>query len=628
VTEPPRSRRPTQREPRKTATLSRNPVIGRVLGGCEIMGVLGKGGMATVYRGRQARLKRDVAVKILDPKRCRDPEEVRQFVLEAQTMSKFNHPNVIGVFGVGEEDETHFLLLELVEAGSLYDLLKEAGRLTPEETITFACQMASGLAMAHERGVVHRDIKPHNVLVAEGRQMKITDFGLAIMDEDGSGGALGSKNKVVGTPHYMSPEQVDAIEVDRRTDVYALGASMYHMVTGKPMFQAKSVVELLLKQISDEPEPPHTRCSEVPTWLSEVILKAVAKDRRVRYQRCEDLIRDLERRGVTPDKVKAPPPPPPPAALMEHTAPLRLVPQPVRAPRSPLVTFGTAALLLTAAVLGALLQGELKLVLFEPQVTQQELIEEQASHSLLSLERRLEADALDLATKARQLGDFASTYAGSGAALEAKAKASESLAAHQAEEKSAVSKALKSAQAEREARRLGPALDALGKLKPGLSAEAMQPATKLRAEIEAELQSLGVSWVSGGSFLSGEDKRRRERFLDGFYVQTREVSCRDYAIFVAAKKHAAPAGWGGPTPPEASLDLPVTGVSAKDAVAYAKWWGGRVPKTYEWEKAARGTQGHAWPWGADALDPSRCVWGVGAKLAKVGTHPKDRSPFG
>ena len=611
-----------------------DPLLGATLGDYRLVEVLGKGGMATVYLGR--RQGRNVAVKVLDPRRCKNPDEIKQFLREAQTMQRIDHPNVVRVFGVGEQDEKHYLTLELIRSGSLEDLLTaQGGKLSVDEAVDYARQIASGLAQAHRLKIVHRDIKPANVLVDEGPQLKITDFGLAMM-VDGSQGALG-KCKVVGTPHFMSPEQIDGVVCDGRTDIYALGASLYQLVTGTTPFSGKSLVELLTKHSSEPLQPPHERDRSVPRWLSDVIVKTMAKQRGDRYQRCEELLTELEARqfGASVDPAaeaeRAAPPPPPPQALLEARPPVKLKPQGLGQRRHPVIRYGLAALVLAALGLVGVGQGAVRAVFFAPEVDQQALYDEQASQALASLRRQLdlgvESSERELRLAAERYRDFTSAYLGTPAGVEASALAESSLERARASEEAALGRLLATARERFAQRRLGPALDALAGAPADLSEEAAAPLLELRAEIEAELGRLGLAWIPEGNALVGEGVNQRERFLTGFYLQLREVTRGDFQAFLAATSSAPPRGWPAGALSAEQATSPVTGVTWQQASAYARWRGWRLPRSSEWEKAARGASGQRWPWG-EAAERERCNWGPEAELAAVGSHPRDRSPFG
>jgi len=607
--------------------------LGRVLGGCEIKGVLGKGGMATVYLANQQGLDRDVAVKILSSRLTQKKREVDQFFREAKTIAALEHPNIVSIYGVGEQDETYFLILQLIRGGSLMDQIRarQSPKVPIETAIEYTKQIAKGLHVAHAKGIIHRDIKPHNVLV-HGEVLKITDFGLAMID-DGSGGAFG-KGRVVGTPHYMSPEQVDGNPVDGRTDLYALGCSLYQMITGAPPYSAGSTIDLLLKHVSESPIPPREREPSCPEWLSQVTLRLIAKDASARYQTGQELIDDLSQ-GSAQAVVAAPEAPEEPKAepLLLQSAPAPLKAAPVQARRSPLVAYG--AILVLGLALGlagaghsavsALVQDE------EPKDHSQdraELLEEGALRALARLEKELIQNKEPHAAAAAHLRTFAAKHEGRSAAKAALEKAQgHEKAAEEARSKvyrdglEAVDVALK-------AKQLGPALDLLTALEPKLEIEAERAELAKRLEAtKAKLAKLGVAWVTPGEFLLGEGQTQVSRYGDGFYVQLREVSAAAYAEYVAATGADAPPGWVDGEPAAQDRERPVTNVSTKEAMAYAEWRGMRLILTSEWEKAARGTDGRRWPWG-DEAEETRCRWGLEIDLAPCGATQSDVSPYG
>lgn len=600
---------------------------GRVLGGCEILSKLGEGGMATVYLARQQGLDRSVALKVLSPKLCQNPREVTQFFQEAKTIAALEHPNIVSIYAVGEQDEVRFLVLQLIQGGSLQDLLKaRGGKVAVKEAVEYARQIARGLDVAHAKGIYHRDIKPHNVLV-HGEVIKITDFGLALMD-DGSGSAFG-QGKVVGTPHYMPPEQVDAKQIDGRADLYALGASLYQMVTGAPPFAAGSTIDLLLKHVSEPPRPPHQVDRSCPEWLSRVILRLLAKDPGERYQQARELIEDLDREGSAasaPAKKAAPER----ESLLLQASLAPLQPEPVKRARSPLVTYGAVLVLGLGLGLAGLGHGALAAVLADgtpPPDNRLEVLEEGASEALARVLKELEP-AADPAEAAALLRGFARSHEGRKAAKLALTKAEEFETAAAAARTKALEDSLAQSKAALAAGKPGPALDLLAAAEARLTAGEQSPAlVAQRDAAKALLAERGVAWVSPGEFLLGEGEGQVKRYLEGFYLLLLEVSCADYARYVAETHAAAPAGWvEGEPPPEDRL-RPVTGVSAEEAAAYATWRGMRLPLSNEWEKAARGTDGRTWPWG-DEAEPTRCRWGAEVTLAPCGATETDKAPSG
>lgn len=607
-----------------------DPQIGRVLGGCEIKSQLGKGGMATVYLAMQQGLDREVAVKVLSPRLTKKKTEVDQFLQEAKTIAALEHPNIVSVYGVGEQDETRFLVLQLIRGGSLQDHLRtlDSKKVPIPTAIEYTKQIAKGLHVAHAKGIIHRDIKPHNVLV-HGDVLKITDFGLAVMDDGSAGNAFG-KGRVVGTPHYMSPEQVDANEVDGRTDLYALGCSLYQMITGAPPFKAPSTIDLLLKHVSETPIPPHEIEASCPEWLSKVTLRLIAKDADARYQTGQELIDDLTAQG-SKAAIEAP------AEVVEsillQAAPPPLKAAPIKARRSPLLAYGLILVLglglglagFGHSVVTAVIQDE------EPQDHSQDrtkLLEEGAVKALARLEETLVREKAPHLMAAAQLQTFAAKHKGRPAAEAALAKAKDHEVAAEAARAKAFNEGLAAIDAALSAKTYGPALDLIVALEPKLDTdpERGEVATR-RKTTEEVLAKRGVAWIPPGEFLLGEGSTQVSRFADGFYLQLREVSCADYAEFVAETGANSPATWVDGEPAAQDRERPVTRVSALDAIAYAKWRGMRLPLSSEWEKAARGTEGGRWPWG-DEPDPKLCRWGLEIDLSPCGATPSDKSPYG
>ncbi|MEY2980900.1 MAG: Serine/threonine-protein kinase PknB [Planctomycetota bacterium] len=268
------------------------------LPGFRLLGVLGRGGWGTVYRAEQVSLGREVALKVLSEERLGDPMFVGRFQAEARAAARLHHPNVVQVFDVDHAEGRWFYSMELMHGGSLEQRLKREGRLPTEAAIEAIRDAARGLAFAEEMRIVHRDIKPDNLMVDRHGHVKIADLGLAQTDDD-SGGSR------AGTPHFMSPEQVPRQSLDHRSDLYSLGCTFYRLTTGKTPFQGDSVKQILRAQLEDEAEPAHARNPELPSAVGEVIEKLMAKAPEERYQSAAELIADLDallappaRRGV------------------------------------------------------------------------------------------------------------------------------------------------------------------------------------------------------------------------------------------------------------------------------------------------------------------------------------------
>jgi serine/threonine protein kinase len=253
---------------------------------------IARGGMAEVYLARDQSLNRPVALKALFPEFAREPSFVERFRREAQAAANLNHPNIVSIYDWGQESGTYFIVMEFVEGRSLRELIHSEGPLEPGQAADIAAEIASALAFAHRSGVVHRDVKPGNVLLTESGTVKVTDFGIA---RAGTSDGLTQTGSVMGTATYFSPEQAQGLAVDGRSDVYSVGIVLYEMVCGVPPFTAESPVSVAYKHVREEPIAPTLRNPAVPPALEQIILSALAKDPEHRYQSADDLRADILR---------------------------------------------------------------------------------------------------------------------------------------------------------------------------------------------------------------------------------------------------------------------------------------------------------------------------------------------
>jgi len=258
----------------------------------EIERELARGGMADVYLATDRQLQRKVAVKVLFPEFARDPSFVERFRREAQNAASLNHPNIAAVYDWGQERGTYYIVMEYVEGRSLRDIIRAEGTVPPVAAAQIATELADALAFAHRRGVVHRDVKPGNVLITATGQVKLTDFGIAANQFDASQG-LTQTGAVMGTATYFSPEQAQGHPVDGRSDVYSLGVVLYEMLTGVPPFSGESPVAVAMKHVREAPPPMSSRVPDVPPSLEAIVNAALTKDIDVRYQSAEEMRVDL-----------------------------------------------------------------------------------------------------------------------------------------------------------------------------------------------------------------------------------------------------------------------------------------------------------------------------------------------
>jgi len=256
---------------------------------------LARGGMADVYLARDQLLDRPVAVKVLFPQYAADPSFVQRFRREAQDSANLNHPNIVGVYDWGEESGTYFIVMEYVAGRSLADVLRQEGTLLPARAADIGIDMAAALGFAHKNGVVHRDVKPGNVLLATDGQVKVTDFGIARAISAAQDDDLTQTGQVMGTATYFSPEQAQGRPVDPRSDVYSLGVVLYEAVCGRPPFRGEDALAVAYQHVQEQPTPPSQINADVDPTLEAIILKCLAKNPAGRYPSAEDLRADLRR---------------------------------------------------------------------------------------------------------------------------------------------------------------------------------------------------------------------------------------------------------------------------------------------------------------------------------------------
>ena len=280
-----------------------DPWLGRVVDGrYRVQARLGTGGMGVVYRVEHLHLGKTAAMKVLSPETAAKPEMIRRFRLEAQSVSKLNHPNIVQTFDFGQSDGALYLVMEYIKGDDLSSLLRREGPWTWARAARFFAQVCSGLTEAHEAGIVHRDLKPENLMVVKrregGEHAKVLDFGLAKLRARGATErAISSGGQVIGTPYYMAPEQVRGEDLDARADIYSLGATLYRVLTGEPPFDAPSPMSVLTKHLTDDVVPPRRRAPAraLPPDADRIVLRAMAKSVEDRYASAAEVQQDLER---------------------------------------------------------------------------------------------------------------------------------------------------------------------------------------------------------------------------------------------------------------------------------------------------------------------------------------------
>jgi eukaryotic-like serine/threonine-protein kinase len=284
-----------------------DPWLGRVIDGrYRVQARLGTGGMGVVYRVEHLYLGKTAAMKVLAPDTAAKPEALRRFRLEAQSVSKLNHPNIVQTFDFGQADGALYLVMEFIKGDDLASLLRRDGPWSFARAARYFIQVCSGLTEAHEAGIIHRDLKPENLMVIHRRDSehaKVLDFGLAkLRERDGEARAISSGGQVIGTPYYMAPEQVRGEDLDARADIYSLGATLYRVLTGEPPFDAPSPMSVLSKHLTDDVVPPRDRAPgrALPPEADRIVLRAMAKAAEDRYASAADVQQDLERALAAP----------------------------------------------------------------------------------------------------------------------------------------------------------------------------------------------------------------------------------------------------------------------------------------------------------------------------------------
>lgn len=274
-------------------------MIGRVLGDrYEIIEKIGGGGMALVYKAKCRLLNRFVAIKVLRSEFIEDEEFVKKFRREAQSAASLSHPNIVGIYDVGTENNSYYIVMEYIKGQTLKELIKSKGTLGVEYATNIAIQICYALDHAHKNNIVHRDIKSHNILIREDNSVKVTDFGIA---RAVSSSTITNTGNVIGSVHYFSPEQARGGYTDEKSDIYSLGVVIYEMLTGRLPFEGESPIAVALKHIQEEPVSPSKINSRIPRSMEAIILKCMEKEVSRRYNSAAEIINDLRQSLVMPN---------------------------------------------------------------------------------------------------------------------------------------------------------------------------------------------------------------------------------------------------------------------------------------------------------------------------------------
>jgi len=297
----------TSRQARRLLTEVEKRPSKRQIPGYQILERVGKGAMATVYKARQISLDRIVAVKVLPRRYSENAEFVDRFYREGKAAAKLNHPNIVQAIDVGEAGGFHYFVMEYVDGHTVHDVLADNRRYSEAEALDIIIHIADALAHSHTRGLVHRDVKPKNIMITRDGTAKLADMGLAREVSD-TRLARSEAGRAYGTPYYIAPEQIRGeVDIDFRADIYSLGATFYHMVTGRVAFDAPSPTAVMLKHLREQLTPPDHINPELSVGSAEIIEVMMAKNRGDRYQATQDLLEDLQavRNGQPPIHARA-----------------------------------------------------------------------------------------------------------------------------------------------------------------------------------------------------------------------------------------------------------------------------------------------------------------------------------
>jgi serine/threonine-protein kinase len=580
------------------------------LGRYELLAELGRGAMGVVYKARDPKIDRWVALKVIGPVEGPDAAEVQQrrdrFQREARAAGRLSHPNIVTVHDVGEDQGRVFLVMEFIEGQTLDQILRTRRRLPLDEALTIGEQVALALDHAHRHAIVHRDVKPANILLSRDGVVKVTDFGIARF----SGTELTRTRHIPGTPSYMSPEQVAGLPVDGRSDIFALGTVLYELLSGERAFPGETLHTVLYRIVHEDPTPLRRLNPAFSAGLEACLQKALAKDPADRHARAADVARDLRaaagpalRPADAATAVTLKVPIPPPARLRGHR----------RSPWLPWLVAGGLAVAALVITLAVWLRPQDRSRAPGPAPPPSRAAGEEAARAKAPGDETAHLKAAE--EDARRRAEADRLAAERKRIEEEKARLARQQAALDAERKKAADEAARQKPAEPEAR-------------PS-SAATIQRRGRDNAE---------MVYIPAGTFTMGDthgdgesDERPPHRItLQAFWLERTEVTNAQFAPF-ARRAREAGIGRGGEWQMEQGRDLhPVVHVPWRVAVAYCRWAGKRLPTEAEWEYAARGTDGRTYPWGT-AWEDNRARFSGnhgGQATSPVGSYPRGASPFG
>jgi formylglycine-generating enzyme required for sulfatase activity len=643
---------------------------GKRIDNYQILHEIGRGGNAIVYLALDEKLERPVAFKMLyafahHPYRERIIERFRR---GAQAAARLNHPNILPVYDFGEWQGTFYIVTQYIQGKTLQQIfLGDAAKiraikpLPPPRVVYIAQQVSAALVYAHKNGVIHRDVKPSNVLIADDGRIYLADFGLARV-EDAT--PITQSGETLGTPHYMSPEQGQGLPVDHRSDIYSLGVVIFQMLTGQVPFDADTPAPVILKHMVEPLPPPRSINPEIPIPVEAVLCKALAKNPAERYQSVEEFIRDLEKAAASPRAATADraadtlvampaaretrlltPLPPQPSRQPGPTPPLKtaLAAAPVREtePERGGVKRWAVVGVALAALVGLLACGAAVFFLLGGP----ELLERAtATPTQLAAATPTPTYAAAMPTSTTAPTHTAVAVVVETVALPTPATPTPTVESTQTTPppSSTVAPPDTSTPLPTDTPTVTATVTptspppapadmvfvAAGNFIQGSSDAEINAAIQMCANAYGGVCPHPLDWFT-------DETPRRMVYLDAFYIDRWEVTNQQFAAFVAATGHVTDAEKKGEGQTWRALNTagrekyPVVWMSWNDANAYCQWAGKRLPTEAQWEKAARGSEGYIWPWGSnwEAGRANASDGGAGAVVA-VGSYPKSASPYG
>ncbi len=579
------------------------------LGRYELLAELGRGAMGVVYKARDPKIDRLVALKVIASAEGLHPTEARQrrerFQREVRAAGRLAHPNIVAVYDVGEDHGRDFLVMEFIDGQSLDQRLRARRPLPLDETLAIGEQVAQALDYAHAHSIIHRDIKPANILLTRDGVAKVTDFGIARI----TGMETTQTGQSLGTPSYMSPEQISGLSLDGRSDIFSLGAVLYELLSGERAFPGETISTVIYRITHEEPTPLRRLNPAFPASLDACLQKALAKDPSRRYSRAVDLARDLGRAAdggsVSPGAQAT--------TVVKMPAPPRARPQ--KRARRPLWPWLLAV--------GAVAAGLTILLTLRVRTPQPPPVQPPAP--------AVSQPADDAAAQARAAAEEAARRKAAEEEAQRKAE-TDQLAAEKKrieEEKTLLARQQAAIDAERKK-----ADEEAARRKAAEQEEARRP--RPGAIQRRGLDNAEMVYIPAGTFTMGDTRREGLQneipahpvSVWAFWLDRTEVTNTQFFQFARATGfRARPALL---RVAQGKEQHPVVHVTWEDAMEYCRWTGKRLPTEAEWEYAARGTDGRRYPWG-DAWDPNRARFegnSGGQTTAPVGSYPAGASPFG